>query len=442
MNIVASKAIPIQGNSTVKTSTEVKKNEAFGAVFNQFSVKHNSSEVKNPVDDQPTENLGEIASILEVDSLEGLLNKLDLTVEGLELSGPITFEKLANLLQVSEEEVKSTIEELLGQEINTNDLWELLGQIDLNASTFMKYVMESLEGVGKVTPQQAVTVLQFLKGAEMAAPKTDLLLKQELAVFNLKELLQSMSSQLEKLMNANASQNGFSKGQPFQSFSINFPKNVVADESNEASTVTQTQTDAKVTDQVSESLKSQTATKTTETTTQTAAKVIETTTQTVTVGFNTQVKTETVTINLPVAKATQSEALIKEFQALLNRSQFGKTGGMTKMLIKMYPEHLGTIRVELVQKDGIMTARMLANTALGKDMLDSQLHQLKSAFANANVQVDRIDVTQALQDSSKNDKQQQFGQSLKQQQHDQEQQEKDETPEQASFREFLMELEA
>lgn len=429
MNIVASKALPIQGNtaasnrasaptstsSTVKTSSDYKKNEAFGAVFNQFSVKQHTQEVKTPVSNQSSKNLGEVASLLEVDSLEGLLESLNLQVADLEIAGPLTFEKLANLLEVNEEEVKSTIEDLLGQEVNTDDLWELLGQIDLNAPTFLKTVMESLEGVGKVTPQQAATVLQFLKGAEVAAPKTDLLLKQELAVFNLKELMQSMSSQLEKLMNANTSQNGFSKGQSFQSHSINFAKSMTAEETTETATVTQTQT---------------------------ATKVTETTTQTVNVGLNTQVKSETVTVNLPVAKAAQSEALIKEFQALLNRSQFGKTGGMTKMLIKMYPEHLGTIRVELVQKDGIMTARMLANTSLGKEMLDSQLHQLKSAFANANVQVDRIDVTQALQDSSKNDKQQQFGQSLKQQQQDQEQQEQEETPEQASFREFLMELEA
>lgn len=429
MNIVASKSLPNQGNtatsnrassqtsnsSPVKTSTDLKKNEAFGAVFNQFSVKNHSPEVKTPVTDQSTENLGEIAKLLEVESLEGLLKSLDLNVENLELSGPMTFEKLASLLELNEDEVKSTIEELLGQEVNTNDLWELLGQIDLNASSFMKSVMESLEGVGKVPPQQAATVLQFLKGAELAAPKTDLLLKQELAVFNLKELMQSMSSQLEKVMKANTAQNGFSKGQSFQSLSLNFAKSVTAEESSEPTTVTQTQT---------------------------ASKVTETTTQTVAVGLNTQVKTETVTVNLPVAKAAQSEELIKEFQALLNRSQFGKTGGMTKMLIKMYPEHLGTIRVELIQKDGIMTARMLANTSLGKEMLDSQLHQLKSAFANANVQVERIDVTQALQDSSKNDKQQQFGQSLKQQQQDKDQQDQEETPEQTSFREFLMELEA
>ena len=427
MNIVASKALPIQGNtasanrvssqtsnsSTAKTSSEFKKNEAFGAVFNQFSVKHHSQEMKTPVTDQSSENLGEVASLLQVDSLEGLLKSIDLNVEDLEISGPMTFEKLASLLELNEDELKASIEELIGQEVKTNDLWELLGQIDLHASTFLKSVMESLEGVGKVPPQQAATVLQFLKGAELAAPKTDLLLKQELAVFNLKELMQSLSSQLEKLMNANSSQHGFSKGQSFQSLSINFAKSMTAEEPTETTTVTQT-----------------------------ASKVTETTTQTVTVGLNTQVKTETVTVNLPVAKAAQSEALIKEFQALLNRSQFGKTGGMTKMLIKMYPEHLGTIRVELVQKDGIMTARMLANTSLGKEMLDSQLHQLKSAFANANVQVDRIDVTQALQDSSKNDKQQQFGQSLKQQQQDQEQQDQEETPEQTSFREFLMELEA
>ena len=81
----------------------------------------------------------------------------------------------------------------------------------------------------------------------------------------------------------------------------------------------------------------------------------------------------------------RNEALIKEMQTIFKRSNFGQTGGTNRLLIKLYPEHLGQVRIELLQVNGIMTARILASTALGKEMLDSQLHQLRSAFLQQNL---------------------------------------------------------
>ena len=81
----------------------------------------------------------------------------------------------------------------------------------------------------------------------------------------------------------------------------------------------------------------------------------------------------------------RNEALMKEMQTIFKRSNFGQTGGTNRLLIKLYPEHLGQVRIELLQVNGIMTARILASTALGKEMLDSQLHQLRSAFLQQNL---------------------------------------------------------
>lgn len=405
---VVNNAQSVKDSKTINKTSE-RKDQAFGTVFSKINMRE---KVVEPTETKPTESLkslGETMSVLNSDSLEGLMNLLQLDTDGLAGSGSLTIEKIAEFLQLDPSELKATIERLLGENLNSNDLWEMLGQIDQQVPEFLKAIMDSLAGAGKVTPQQASAVIQLLKGIELAAPKTDLVLKQELAVFTLKDMLTKMPTQLEKMMTSNNQSNTpFSLNKGWQTVMLN----------------------------------EQTVVK--EKLTQSVAKTSETSTTPIIGTTMNQVKTETVTITLPVQKASQSEVLIKEFQALLNRSQFGQSGGMTKMLIKMYPENLGTIRVELIQKDGMMTARLLANTALGKEMLDSQLHQLKSAFANANVQVDRLDVTQALQDSNKNDKNQQFNQSFKQQQQNNtnEPNEHEETPEQASFRDFLMELEA
>jgi flagellar hook-length control protein FliK len=99
------------------------------------------------------------------------------------------------------------------------------------------------------------------------------------------------------------------------------------------------------------------------------------------------------------SKATNQEQFIKEFQSILAKSSLQNANGGMKLLIKLYPEHLGQLRVELLQQNGVLTARMVATTAAAKEMLESQLQGLKNAFASQNVQVEKLEIinSQSLQ---------------------------------------------
>ena len=136
----------------------------------------------------------------------------------------------------------------------------------------------------------------------------------------------------------------------------------------------------------------------------------------------------------------RNEALIKEMQTIFKRSNFGQTDGTNRLLIKLYPEHLGQVRIELLQVNGIMTARILASTALGKEMLDSQLHQLRSAFLQQNLQVERIDVSQTLQDTAKNDRDQAFNQHFRKEGQETDEQQEQNDEEEMTFQEYMIEL--
>ncbi|MER1990688.1 MAG: flagellar hook-length control protein FliK, partial [Solibacillus isronensis] len=118
--------------------------------------------------------------------------------------------------------------------------------------------------------------------------------------------------------------------------------------------------------------------------------------------------TKTVTVTLPAEKPAQSDALIKEIQNLINRSQLSGQPGNMKLFLKLFPENLGQIRIELVQKDGVMTARLLATTAMGKELLENNINQLKAGFVSQNIQMERIDVAQSLQDADRNARDQNF----------------------------------
>ena len=53
---------------------------------------------------------------------------------------------------------------------------------------------------------------------------------------------------------------------------------------------------------------------------------------------------------------------------------------MQKLLIKLHPDNLGSLRIELIQKDQTMVARILTTTDAAKEALESHLHSLKDAF--------------------------------------------------------------
>ena len=127
-------------------------------------------------------------------------------------------------------------------------------------------------------------------------------------------------------------------------------------------------------------------------------------------------------------------------QAIINKAQISNAQGITRLTIKLYPENLGAIRIELVQNDGVLTARLLASTAHGRELLDSQAHQLKQAFVQQNIQVDRLDIAQSLQDADRQQRDQSFFSNFFKQQQEQEEQENnhDEEEETMSFSDYLI----
>lgn len=93
-------------------------------------------------------------------------------------------------------------------------------------------------------------------------------------------------------------------------------------------------------------------------------------------------------------KNVSAEQLLKQFESILSKSQFMNSGGTQKLFIKLFPEHLGSVRVELFQKDQTMIARIITTTGTAKEALESQLNGLKQAFAAQNISVERIEISQ------------------------------------------------
>ncbi|MCR8848646.1 flagellar hook-length control protein FliK [Rossellomorea sp. SC111] len=153
-------------------------------------------------------------------------------------------------------------------------------------------------------------------------------------------------------------------------------------------------------------------------------------------------KAETFSMNLPqTSRSLQYEQFVKEFQNILGKSNMLSQPNMSKLLIKLYPEQLGSLRIELLQQNGVMTAKILASTTSAKEMLDSQIHGLKHAFSAQNLNVEKIEISQAFTDTERQYKghSEQESHQHKQQQSDQAESTNEE--EIQSFKDYLVNTE-
>lgn len=390
-------------NAAIQTSSKIQttmnNSQKFGSIFGQIlsnsQVQPIVTEQGNPVGNV-LQDLLAILNATSIEELESVLGSEDLTVNPKDLKG------LLDKLLGTDSDVNTD------EEIQQSNVWDLLAGINEQATKLTDAVISSLNGQEPSTPTDAKQAIEFLKTAQLIGNKSDLTIKEESTLFDMKQLLENVKEVVSKLPTSETISSPQLLKQP----------------------IIHTQMVVK---QTAQTLQAEVVTETKEIT----SNVPGSTTTVV------QTKVESVSLTLPTEKAGQSEEFIKELQKVMNRVQFGQTGGVNRLVLKLFPEHLGTIRIELIQKDGMLTARILASTALGKEMLDSNSSQLRQGFAGQNIQLEKLEISQALQDSARQEKQQNFQQSFKQQQQEQSNEETNtesqETP--ISFDDFLTDME-
>jgi len=390
-------------NAAIQTSSKIqttmnnsqKVGSVFGQILSNSQVQPIVTEQVNPVENV-LQDLLAILNATSIEELESVLGTEDLTVNPKELKG------LLDKLLGTDSDVN------MNEEIQQSNVWDLLAGINEQATKLTDAIISSLNGQGPSTPTDAKQAIEFLKTVQLIGNKSDLTIKEESTLFDMKQLLENVKEAVSKLPTSET----FSSSQLLKQPIIH-TQMVVKQTAHTLQTEVVTETK-----EITSNLQGSTTT------------VIQT-------------KVESVSLTLPTEKAGQSEEFIKELQKVMNRVQFGQTGGVNRLVLKLFPEHLGTIRIELIQKDGMLTARILASTALGKEMLDSNSSQLRQGFAGQNIQLEKLEISQALQDSVRQEKQQNFQQSFKQQQQEQSNEETNtesqETP--ISFDDFLTDME-
>ncbi|MGM0873670.1 MAG: flagellar hook-length control protein FliK [Bacillota bacterium] len=101
--------------------------------------------------------------------------------------------------------------------------------------------------------------------------------------------------------------------------------------------------------------------------------------------------------SIPVENQKTESSTRQEFtNQLLNAFKTSKfaqlPNGANRLVIKLNPEHLGSLTVRLVQKNGEMIARIVTSSESAKELLDHSVHQLRQALPSIQVEIERFDV--------------------------------------------------
>ena len=65
----------------------------------------------------------------------------------------------------------------------------------------------------------------------------------------------------------------------------------------------------------------------------------------------------------------------------------------SQLEVQLYPQHLGRIQIQVMMKNGVMTAQIHAETEMAKQAIEGQLQQLKDTFQQKSIQVEAVEVS-------------------------------------------------
>ncbi len=101
------------------------------------------------------------------------------------------------------------------------------------------------------------------------------------------------------------------------------------------------------------------------------------------------------TSNLP----TQAQVPVHQFaeemdKFLVRQFMLAQGNGATEARISLHPEHLGQVDIKIVIQNGLLTAQFVTDNGAARELLESQMAQLRSSLQVQGLQVERMEVVQ------------------------------------------------
>ncbi|MGN0437920.1 MAG: flagellar hook-length control protein FliK [Lachnospiraceae bacterium] len=98
----------------------------------------------------------------------------------------------------------------------------------------------------------------------------------------------------------------------------------------------------------------------------------------------------------PVSPVEIINQIVEQVKVQMNQDN-------TSLQMQLYPEHLGKIQINVIAKEGIMTAQIIAENDAAKQAIEGGLASLKETLESQNIKVDAIEVMVSTTGFQQND---------------------------------------
>ncbi|WP_165445036.1 flagellar hook-length control protein FliK [Gracilibacillus phocaeensis] len=138
---------------------------------------------------------------------------------------------------------------------------------------------------------------------------------------------------------------------------------------------------------------------------------------------------------------TVQQQLIQQFQRVMQKSNFMQlANGDGQLTVQLKPEHLGEITVRLVQMNGEMTVKMLVHSQAAKELLETNIQQLRHLFSPQQVVVEKQETFLTPSSDELTQEQESYEEEQGEQGSDHEEQSASSDDNEIDFHELLMEM--
>ncbi|WP_349410500.1 flagellar hook-length control protein FliK [Pseudalkalibacillus sp. SCS-8] len=109
-------------------------------------------------------------------------------------------------------------------------------------------------------------------------------------------------------------------------------------------------------------------------------------------------KVEQFVLHAPQANEPPTH-FIKDLTSLFNRGRLlTLPNGSTQISIKLFPENLGSLDIQITQRNGEIAAKIIASTVQAKELIETNLNQLRQSLQGQNITVNHIEVSNQVND--------------------------------------------
>jgi flagellar hook-length control protein FliK len=92
-------------------------------------------------------------------------------------------------------------------------------------------------------------------------------------------------------------------------------------------------------------------------------------------------------------KTIMSQQFVQQFMKIMQTSKFTQLGsGQSQLIVRLHPEHLGSLTIKLVQENGELLARIIASTTSAKELIEANIQQIRHVIPAQNIIIEKFDV--------------------------------------------------